>query len=131
MSAEDQQAHIKWLEDPVNYTKLGAGQGRHNGLVTLGTSYYYRWNGDWKNYTDDERKAKLLEWNSKLAVPKSEKEVDDIWKWIVTTHRKTRDEQHEESREQERRRQEVKEFDKSYVFSMYPDSIRVVLKGNM
>jgi len=131
MSDEDQQAYIKWLEDPANYTKLGAGQGRHNGLVTLGTSYYYRYNGNWKNYTDDERKTKLLEWNSKLAVPKSEKEVDDVWKWIVTNHRKQRDEQHEQLRGEERRQQEVREFDKAYVFSMYHDTIKSSLGGNM
>ena len=131
MSDEDQQAYIKWLEDPANYTKLGAGQGRHNGLVTLGTSYYYRYNGGWKNYTDDDRKAKLWEWNNKLAVPKPEKEFEDIWKWIVTNHRKQRDEQHEQLREEERRQQEVREFDKAYVFSMYHDSIKSSLQGNM
>jgi len=131
MSDEDQQAYIRWLEDPANYSKLGKGQGRHNGLVTLGTSYYYRYNGDWKNYTDDERKAKLWEWNCKLAVPKREKEFDGIWKWIVEKHRKTRDEQHEELREQERRQQKVKEFDKGYVFSVYEDNVKVALEGNV
>lgn len=131
MSDEDQQAYIRWLEDPANYSKLGEGQGRHNGLVTLGTSYYYRYNGDWINYTDDERKAKLWEWNCNLAVPKQEKEFDGIWKWIVEKHRKQRDKQHEELREQDRRHQEVKEFDKSYVFSMYHDTIKAALDGNM
>jgi len=131
MSDKDQQDYIKWLEDPANYSKLGEGQGRHNGLVTLGASYYYRYNGDWKNYTDDERKAKLWEWNCNLALPKQEKEFDGIWKWIVDKHRKQRDEQHEELREQDRRQQEVKEFDKSYVFSMYHDTIKAALDGNM
>lgn len=131
MSNEDQQAYIKWLEDPANYTKLGAGQGRHNGLVTLGTSYYYRWNGEWKNYTDDERKAKLWEWNCNLEVPKPEKEFEEIWKWIVTNHRKQRDEQHEQSREEERSQQEAKKFDKAYVFSMYHATIKAALEENM
>ena len=131
MSNGDQQAYIKWLEDPANYTKLGEGQGRHNGLVMLGTSYYYRYNGDWKNYTDDERRAKLWEWNNKLAVPKPEKEVEDIWKWIVSKHRKHRDEEHEQLREGEKRKREVKEFDKAYVFSMYHDTIKAALEENM
>jgi len=100
MSDEDKQAYIRWLEDPANYSKLGEGDGRHNGLVTLGTSYYYRYNEDWKNYSDDERKAKLWEWNCKLAVPKSEKEFNEIWKWIVERHRRTRDEQHEKLRDE-------------------------------
>lgn len=131
MSDENKRVYIKWLEDPENYTKLEIGQGRHNGLVTLGTSYYYRYKGDWKNYTDDERKAKLWEWNCKLAVPKSENEFEEIWKWIVTTHRKQRDEQHEQLREEEKRNQEEKEFDKSYVYSKYHDSIKAALEGNM
>ena len=100
MSDENKQTYIKWLENPENYTKLGVGEGRHNGLLTLGTSYYYRYNGEWKDYTDEQRKAKLWEWNMKLAVPKSEKEFNDIWKWIIDKHRRTRDEQHEKLREE-------------------------------
>ena len=92
MSNENIQTYIKWLENPENFTKLGVGQGRHNGLLTLGTSYYYRYNGEWKDYTDEQRRAKLWEWNMKLAVPKLEKEFNDIWKWIVDKHRRTRDE---------------------------------------
>ena len=92
MSDENKQTYIQWLEDPENFTKLGVGQGRHNGLVTLGTSFYYRYNGEWKDYTEEQRRAKLWEWNMKLAVPKSEKEFNDIWKWIIDKHRRTRDE---------------------------------------
>jgi hypothetical protein len=128
MSDEDKQGYIQWLENPENYTKLGEGQGRHNGLVTLGTSYYYRYNGEWKDYTDEQRKAKLWEWNMKLAVPKSEKEFNGIWKWIVDKHRRTRDDQHEKLREEKRRKQE---FDKSHTFSMYNDGVKASLEGNM
>jgi hypothetical protein len=131
MSDENKHAFIKWLEDPENYTKLGAGQGRHNGLVTLGTSYYYRYSGEWKDYTDEQRRTKLWEWNMKLAVPKSEKEFNDIWKWIVDKHRRTRDEQHEKLREERRREQAAQEFDKSYTFSMYHDNVKGSLDGNM
>jgi bifunctional DNA primase/polymerase-like protein len=102
MSDENKQAYIRWLEDPENYTKLGVGQGRHNGLVTLGTSYYNRYTGDWKDYTDERRREKLWDWNAKLAVPLSQKEFDDVWKWIVDKHRRTRDEQHEKLREERR-----------------------------
>jgi hypothetical protein len=128
MSDENRQTYIKWLEDPQNHTKLGVGQGRHNGLVTLGTSYYYRYNGEWKDYTDEQRRSKLWEWNMKLAVPKSEKEFNDIWKWIIEKHRRTRDEQHEKLREERRLKQE---FDKSHTFSMYNDGIKASLEGNI
>jgi hypothetical protein len=127
MSDENKQTYIQWLENPENYTKLGIGQGRHNGLVTLGTSYYYRYSGEWKDYTDEQRKAKLWEWNTKLAVPKSEKEFNDVWKWIVDKHRRTRDEQHEKLREERRRSQE---FDKRHTFSMYSNEVKTSLEGN-
>src|SRR5918996_834635 len=127
MSDENKQAYIQWLEDPENYTKLGVGQGRHNGLVTLGISYYYRYNGEWKDYTDEQRREKLWDWNSKLALPLSQKEFDDVWKWIVEKHRRTRDEQHEKLREERRHKQE---FGKSQTFSMYNDGIKASLEGN-
>jgi Bifunctional DNA primase/polymerase, N-terminal len=129
MSDENKQMYIQWLEDPQNFTKLGVGQGRHNGLVTLGTSYYYRYNGEWKDFTDEQRRAKLWEWNMKLAVPKSEKEFDDIWKWIVEKHRRTRDEQHEKLRDTERG--QCQEFNKSYTFSTYHDNVKASLEGNV
>jgi hypothetical protein len=129
MSDENKQKYIRWLENPENYTKLGVGQGRHNGLVILGTSYYYRYNGEWKGYTDESRKAKLWEWNLNLAVPKSEKEFNDIWRWVVEKHRRTRDEQHEKLREEERSLSQ--EFNKSYTFSMYHDNVKASLEGNI
>jgi hypothetical protein len=131
MSDENKRAYIKWLEDPENYNKLGVGQGRHNGLVILGTSYYYRYNGKWKDYTDEQRRERLWEWNRKLAVPKSEKEFNNIWNWIVEKHRRTRDEQHEKLREERRREQAAQEFDKSYTYSMYHDNVKASLDGNM
>jgi Bifunctional DNA primase/polymerase, N-terminal len=128
MSDEDKQVYIKWLEDPENYTKLGVGQGRHNGLLTLGISYYYRYNGEWKDYTDEQRREKLWDWNSKLTVPLSQREFDDIWKWIIEKHRRIRDEQHEKLREERRRKHE---FDKSQTFSMYNDGIKASLEGKI
>jgi P4 family phage/plasmid primase-like protien len=118
MSDIDKQAYIRLLEDPEYYTKLGVGQGRHNGLVILGTSYYYRYNGEWKYYTDAQRKAKLWEWNLKLAVPKPEKEFEDIWKWIVDKHRLTRDKQHEKLREERRREQTAQTNNQGIVLNL-------------
>lgn len=129
MSDQDKSAHISWLEDPANYTKLGVGQGRHNALVTLGTSYFYRFKDGWSKYTDDQRREKLLEYNSKFAVPKSEKEFNDVWKWIVDKHRRTRDERHEKLNEEEKRRKQ--EFNKTHTFSMYSDEIKMSLGENV
>jgi hypothetical protein len=128
MSDENKQTYIRWLEDPENFSKLGVGQGRHNGLLILGTSYYYRFNGEWKDYTDEQRREKLCDWNLKLAVPLSQKEFDDVWKWIVEKQRRTRDEQHEKLREERRRKQE---YDKSHTFSMYNDGIKASLEGKI
>ena len=65
----------------------------------------------------------------KLAVPKPEKEFDEVWKWIVEKHRRTRDEQHEKLREERRREQSERKFDKSYTFNMYSDSVKKSLEG--
>jgi Bifunctional DNA primase/polymerase, N-terminal len=129
MSDENKQIYIKWLQDPENYTKLREGQGRHNGLIALGISYYYRYNGEWKNLTDKHRREKLWDWNSKLAEPLSQKEFDDVWKWIVEKNRRTRDEQHEKLRDAERGRSQ--EFNKSYTFSTYHENVKASLEGNM
>ena len=131
MSDVDRQAYIRLLEDPEYYTKLGVGQGRHNGLVTLGTWSYYRYNGEWKDYTDEQRKEKIWDWNTKFTIPLSQKEFDDVWKWIVEKHRRTRDEQHEKIREERRREQSARKLDKSHTFSTYPENIRKSLEGNL
>jgi hypothetical protein len=102
ISDDSKQLYIKWLEDPN--TKLYEGGGRHPALVTLGTSYLYRYANGWKDLTDDERKAKLWEWNKSHCIPpKPEKEFNNIWKWIIEHHRKNKDEQREKRLEEERR----------------------------
>jgi hypothetical protein len=96
MSDSNKSEYIKWLENLDNWKSIGVGQGRHNALVILGTSYYYRYSNGWHDLTDDDRREKLWEMNSLLKVPKPETEFNQIWKWIVDTHRKTRDQKHEE-----------------------------------
>lgn len=134
MSDSNKQEYTKWLEDPANYSKLGVGQGRHNGLVHLGTAYFYRYQDEWRGLTDNQRRAKLWEWNNKLAVPKPEAEFKGIWKWIVEKHRRKRDELHERLEEEQRQQQHEKttqEFDKSYNFSLYHDNIKASLAENL
>jgi hypothetical protein len=98
ISDEKSEEYIKHLEN----SSFGVGAGRHNGLVALGCSYYYRSNGEWLDYSDNDRKAKLLEWNLKQRPPKDEKEFNQVWSWIVKTHRQNRDKEHEEIRERRR-----------------------------
>ena len=131
MSDSNKQAYTKWLEDPANYSKLGVGQGRHNGLVHLGTAYFYRYHGEWRGLADEQRRAKLWKWNTKLAVPKPEAEFDSIWKWIVEKHRRTRDELHEKFEEQLRNGHATQEFDKSFTLSLYHENIKASLDGNL
>ena len=102
MSDENKIEYTKWLEDPANYSKLGVGQGRHNALVHLGTAYFYRWKAEWADLTDGQRKVKLEEWNSKLAVPKPQEEVDKIWRWIVDHHKSIRDEGRQKRAQEEK-----------------------------
>lgn len=92
LSDENKQRYILWLEDPN--TIIGEGAGRHPALVILGTSYFFRYANGWKYLTDDQRKAKLQEWHIQHCnPPKSERELDEIWKWIIDTHRRRRDEE--------------------------------------
>jgi hypothetical protein len=89
MSDQNKEAYIRWLEDPK--TKLSEGEGRHPALVILVCSYFNRRKGEWRNFTDDQRRAKLWEWNQRQKVPKPEKEFNQIWKWIVDKFRRERD----------------------------------------
>ena len=130
MSDKNKQAYTKWLEDPANYSKLGVDQGRHNGLVHLGTVYFHRYHGEWRGLSDDQRRAKLWEWNIKLAIPKPEAEFNSIWKWIVEKHRRMRDELHERLEERRRHEQTALGFDKSYTFAIYHDNVKASLDGN-
>ena len=95
MSDSNKSEYIAWLEDHNNWKSIGVGEGRHNALVILGCSYYYKYANGWRDMTDDQRKQKLWEMNLLFTVPKEEEEFDLIWKWIVDKHRKTRDQKHE------------------------------------
>ena len=64
----------------------------------MGCSYFYRYSNGWKDLTDDQRKERLLEWNNQLCVdsPLPERELDSIWKWVIDTHRKKRDQERQD-----------------------------------
>jgi hypothetical protein len=97
MSDENKQRYIAWLEDPNTIITEGS---RHDAVKILGCSYYYRYRDGWKDLTDDQRHDKLQEWNLQHCNPPlPDSEFDEIWKWIVSTHRKSRDAEHEKSRD--------------------------------
>jgi hypothetical protein len=94
MSDENKQRYITWLEDSNTIIEEGS---RHDANKTLGCSYYYRYRDGWKDLTDDQRYDRLQKWNLQHCIPPlPEKELKDIWKWIVARHRKNRDEQHQQ-----------------------------------
>jgi hypothetical protein len=94
ISDENKRVYINWLEKPD--TRIYAGQGRHTALVILGASYFNRRSGEWRYLTDDEKRARLWKWNiMQCDLPKSEEEFNRIWKWIIDTFRKDRDDKWE------------------------------------
>jgi hypothetical protein len=98
MSDSNKQAYLKALENP-NF-RLYEGQGRHVALTLLGASYFNRHTWEWRNLTDDQRKAKLWQWNVEHCdPPKPELEFNQIWDWIVKTFRRSRDEKWEQEEE--------------------------------
>jgi hypothetical protein len=121
MSDRNKQEYIKWLEDPN--TRLGEGEGRHVALVILGSSYYNRHTGERGNMTDDQRRLKLWEWNLRQKVPKSEKEFNQVWDWIVKTFRRERDARWEAENEAAR--------DKSNEYAEYGPEVNAELQGNI
>lgn len=84
---------------------MGEGSGRHPALVKVGSSYFNRHTGEWRDLTDDDRRAKLWELNLKFRVPKSEQEFSQIWEWIVMRFRRDRDQKWEVEAEQEAARE--------------------------
>jgi hypothetical protein len=99
MSDDDKQRYIEWLENPN--TIVGEGS-RHDAVKILGCSYFYRYSNEWKDLTDDQRRDKVQEWTQQHCNPPFPySEFSEIWKWIVSTHRKSRDEEHEKLRDAE------------------------------
>ena len=97
---DNRDEYTRLCEDPAYYTKLGVGDGRHPAMKRIALVYFYRDNDTWRHMSDNQRKAALEEWNKKLAVPKTQKQVDSIWNWVVKHHKERRDEQHAKNKTQ-------------------------------
>jgi hypothetical protein len=94
--AENDKVYISRLATSI----IHEGQGRHDAIKTIDCSYYFKHKDGWLEFEDDQRREKLQEWNNHHCIPPlPQKEFDELWKWIVNTHRTTRDQEHEKYRE--------------------------------
>lgn len=78
----------------------------------LACSYYYRYNGDWEDLTDEDRYQRLLDWNSKIGDPKPEEEIADIWNWVIEHHEESREKLRKQYQRKSERKQKREEEDK-------------------
>jgi hypothetical protein len=79
--SEDQtNEYIKTLE--LDGAILHEGE-RHNTILVMANSYFFRYSGEWSNLTDDQRFDKLIEYDKKHCSPSlfdtSETELREIW----------------------------------------------------
>lgn len=133
MSDDNKQKYIAWLE--TSSTKIKEHQGRHDAIKTLGCSYFYRYYNGWKDLTDDQRFDRLCQWNQQHCMPPlPEKEFNEIWKWILLTHRKNRDKEHEQKRDDDRQNlleeklKDSKLTDKKTLLARYPEGVKAKLE---
>jgi P4 family phage/plasmid primase-like protien len=98
MSDEDKAEYDSWLDDPN--TILGEGAGRHDATKFKVCSYYWKYEGEWLNLSDEERFEMAWQWHETHCKPtRSRQEFDAICKWVVNNHKVKRDAQHNEARE--------------------------------
>lgn len=97
MSDDDRQKYEDWLDLPT--TILGANQGRHDATKFKVLRYFWKYSGEWLNYSDEQRFEKAWEWHLQHCTPpRSREEFDRICKWTIDTFREERDKKHEEAR---------------------------------
>ena len=97
MSDDDREKYDNWLDLPT--TILGVNQGRHDATKFKVIRYFWKYSGEWLNYSDEQRFEKAWEWHLKHCnPPRSREEFDRICKWTIDTFREERDKKHEEAR---------------------------------
>jgi putative DNA primase/helicase len=98
MSDEDKSKYDAWLDEPD--TILGEGAGRHDATKFKVCSYYWKYEGEWLNLSDDERFERVWQWHLRHCKPhRSRQEFDAICKWVISNHKEKRDAQHNEIKE--------------------------------
>ena len=97
MSDEDKQRYDEWLDLPT--TILGENQGRHDATKFKIIRYFWKYSGEWLDYSDDKRFELAWDWHQKHCIPpRPKEEFDSLCKWTIDTFRKERDIKHEEER---------------------------------
>jgi P4 family phage/plasmid primase-like protien len=114
-SDSEKSEYLRMCEDPEYLATLGIKDGRHPAMKCVAIAYFYRDHSpEWRNISDNERKRRLEEWNQKLKVPKTQRQVDDMWNWVIQFHKENRDKKHAENkikRAQDKERQEKEQSD--------------------
>jgi hypothetical protein len=97
MSDDDKRKYIEFLHLPT--TILGVGQGRHDATKVIINNYYWKYNGEWLELSDEERFERAWKWHLEHCVPpRPREELDSLCKWAKDKFRVKRDELHEKIR---------------------------------
>jgi Bifunctional DNA primase/polymerase, N-terminal len=97
MSDEDKRKYIEFLH--LDTTILGVSQGRHDATKVIINNYYWKYNGEWLELSDEERFERAWKWHQEHCnPPRSREEFDRLCKWAKDKFRVKRDELHEKIR---------------------------------
>ena len=130
--------YIKYLEQPDTILEEGT---RHNSLIEIASSYYFRWLGEWSKMTDEKRYAKLIEYDKAHCKPPlrdtDPDELDKIWE-DTTKYGKDRRDKEKQEREKKGRyisSSSYNEYKGSYnkqtIYKQLPVAARLGLDGNI
>ena len=97
MSDEDKRKYIEFLH--LDTTILGVSQGRHDATKVIINNYYWKYNGEWLELSDELRFERAWKWHLEHCNPsRSREEFDSLCKWAKDKFRVKRDELHEKIR---------------------------------
>jgi hypothetical protein len=131
--------YIKYLEQPDTVLEEGM---RHNSLIEIASSYYFRWCGEWGKMTDEQRYAKLIEYDNAHCKPPlrdtDPDELDKIWEDTKNYGKEKREKEKKERRfggsynnARSSYNRYVGSARKEAIYKQLPESIRTALDGNI
>ncbi|MGC1131366.1 MAG: hypothetical protein WA941_00980 [Nitrososphaeraceae archaeon] len=93
MSDVDKDSYDKWLDLPA--TILGENQGRHDATKFKIIRYYWKYENEWLDLTDDQRFERAWQWHiDHCKPPRPRHEFNKICEWTREKFRAKRDEVH-------------------------------------
>ena len=130
--------YIKYLEQPDTVLEEGR---RHNSLIEIASSFYFRWHGEWGKMTDEQRYAKLIEYDKAHCKPPlrdtDPDELDRIWEDTIKYGKDRRDEE-KKGREDKGRFSNSSSYNgyqgsynKQTIYNQLPVAVRLGLDGNI